>query len=61
MKELWNEITYWLSSCKDRNVLEKEYENTIVQCLGLLGWKKYIGEIAQNLLSRQLRITHYKS
>ena len=45
MKELWNEITYWLSSCKDRNVLEKEYENTIVQCLGLLGWKKYIGEI----------------
>ena len=26
MKELWNEITYWLSSCKDRNVLEKEYE-----------------------------------
>ena len=45
MKELWNEITYWLSSCKDRNVLEIEYENTIVQCLGLLGWKKYIGEI----------------
>ena len=45
MRELWNEISYWLSSCKMKNALEKEYENTIVQCLGLLGWKKYIGEI----------------
>lgn len=45
MKELWNEISYWLSSCKTKNVLEKEYENTIAQCLGLLGWKKYSGEI----------------
>ncbi len=45
MRDLWNELSYWLSSCKTKNALEKEYENTIVQCLGFLGWKKYIGEI----------------
>ncbi len=45
MKDLWNEICYDLSDCKRRNVLEKEYENTIVQCLAILGWKKYLGEI----------------
>lgn len=45
MKDLWNEICYDLSDCKRRNVLEKEYENTLVQCLAILGWKKYLGEI----------------
>lgn len=45
MRDLWNELSYWLSSCKTKNALEKEYENTIAQCLGFLGWKKYIGEI----------------
>lgn len=46
MRETWNEITYWLKTCKERCALEKEYENTIVQCLGYLGWKKSIGEIS---------------
>ena len=46
MKDLWNEICFDLSECKRRNVLEKDYENAIVQCLAILGWKKYLGEIA---------------
>ena len=45
MKDLWNEICFDLSECKRRNVLEKDYENAIVQCLAILGWKKYLGEI----------------
>ena len=46
MKDLWNDICVDLSACKSRNVLEKEYENTIVQCLAILGWRKSLGEIA---------------
>ena len=45
MKDLWNEICFDLSECSRRNVLEKDYENAIVQCLAILGWKKYLGEI----------------
>lgn len=45
MKELWNEISYDLSACRSAQVLEKDYENAIVQCLAILGWKKYLGEI----------------
>ena len=45
MKDLWNEICFDLSECKRRNVLEKDYENAIVQCLAILGWKKYLGEM----------------
>ena len=45
MKDLWNEISYYLSKCKERNSLEKDYENTIVHCLTLLGWKQSLGDI----------------
>lgn len=45
MKDVWNEISYYLSECKNGKVLEKDYEATIVQCLSILGWKKYLGEI----------------
>lgn len=45
MKDLWNEISYYLLKCKERNSLEKDYENTIVHCLTLLGWKQSLGDI----------------
>lgn len=45
MNDVWNEICYELKSCIQHNVLEKEYENTIVNCMMLLGWKKFRGEI----------------
>lgn len=45
MNDVWNEICYELKSCIQHNVLEKEYENTIVNCMILLGWKKFRGEI----------------
>lgn len=45
MRDIWNEISFDLSDCKERCSLEKEYENTIVHCLTILGWKKYLGDI----------------
>lgn len=49
MKDIWNEICYELNNCIENNVLEKEYENTIINCLGKLGWLKYKGEILTQL------------
>ena len=49
MKDIWNEICYELNNCIQNNVLEKEYENTIINCLGKLGWLKYKGEILTQL------------
>lgn len=45
MNEIWNEICFELKTCIHNNVLEKEYENTVCNCLLLLGWKKFRGEI----------------
>lgn len=45
IKELWNEIYFSLKDCISRRVLEKEYENVVMYCIALLGWKKSRGEI----------------
>ncbi len=45
MNEIWNEICFELRTCIQNNVLEKEYENAVCNCMVLLGWKKYRGEI----------------
>lgn len=45
MNEIWNEICFELKTCIQNNVLEKEYENAVCNCLMLLGWKKFKGEI----------------
>lgn len=45
MHEIWNEICYELKLCIDKDVLEKEYENAIANCMTHLGWKKFKGEI----------------
>lgn len=45
MHEIWNEICYELKSCINKDVLEKEYENAIANCMTHLGWKKFKGEI----------------
>lgn len=45
MNDIWNEICFELSTCIQNNVLEKEYENAVCNCMVLLGWKKYRGEI----------------
>lgn len=46
MNEIWNEICFELKACIQNNVLEKEYENAVCNCLQYLGWKKFKGEIA---------------
>lgn len=45
MNDIWNEICFELRACIQNNVLEKDYENTFVNCMMLLGWKKFRGEI----------------
>lgn len=45
MNDIWNEICYELNACIQNNLLEKEYENAVCNCLVLLGWKKFRGEI----------------
>lgn len=45
MNDTWNEICFELRTCIQNNVLEKEYENAICNCMMLLGWKKFRGEI----------------
>lgn len=45
MYDIWNEICYELKSCIHKDVLEKEYEHSIANCMVHLGWKKYRGEI----------------
>lgn len=45
MNDIWNEICFELRACIQNNVLEKEYENAVCNCLVLLGWKKFKGEI----------------
>lgn len=45
MNDIWNEICYELKTCIQNNVLEKEYENAVCNCMLLLGWKKFRGEI----------------
>lgn len=45
MNDIWNEICFELKNCIQNNVLEKEYENAICNCMVLLGWKKFRGEI----------------
>lgn len=45
MNEIWNEMCFELKTCIQNNVLEKEYENAVCNCLLLLGWKKFRGEI----------------
>lgn len=43
--DLWNEICFELNECRKNNALEKDYENAVVNCMMLLGWKKFKGEI----------------
>ena len=43
--ETWSEICYVLGSGIKDSVLEKEYENAVVNCMMILGWKKFKGEI----------------
>lgn len=45
MNETWNEICFELKACIQNNVLEKDYENAVCNCMVLLGWKKFKGEI----------------
>lgn len=45
MNEIWNEICFELKERIQNNTLEKEYENAVCNCLMLLGWKKFKGEI----------------
>ena len=45
MNDIWNEICFELRACIQNNVLEKDYENAICNCMVLLGWKKFRGEI----------------
>ncbi len=45
IKELWNELCFNLKECIKDKVLEKEYENAVIHCMTLLGWKKSRGEI----------------
>lgn len=45
IKELWNELCFSLEECIKGKVLEKEYENAVIHCMTLLGWKKSRGEI----------------
>lgn len=45
MNDNWSEICYMLRSCIQENALEKEYENTIVNCMNFLHWRKFKGEI----------------
>lgn len=45
MKDIWYEICFELKSCIQNNVLEKDYEQIIVNCMMLLGWKKFKGEV----------------
>ena len=37
MNEIWNEICFELKACIQNNVLEKEYENAVCNCLQYLG------------------------
>ena len=43
--DIWNEICFDLKQCFQNHVLEKEYENAVIHCMTLLGWKKSRGEI----------------
>lgn len=43
--DIWNEICFNLKQCFQNHVLEKEYENAVIHCMALLGWKKSRGEI----------------
>lgn len=45
MNDTWKEICFELGTCIHNNALEKEYENAVVNCMVLLGWKKFRGEI----------------
>lgn len=45
MNDIWNEICFELRACIQNNVLEKDYEIAICNCMVLLGWKKFRGEI----------------
>ncbi len=45
MNDIWNEICADLQVCIQRDVLEKEYENTIANCMRFLHWRKSEGEI----------------
>ena len=45
MNDIWNEICTDLQDCIRRDVLEKEYENTIANCMRFLNWRKSEGEI----------------
>ncbi len=46
LSEIWNEICYDLKSCIQNNVSEKTYENAVANCMSLLGWKKFKGEVS---------------
>lgn len=46
MNDIWNEICYELKTCIKNNVVEKDYENAVCNCMLLLGWKKFRGEIS---------------
>lgn len=43
--DIWNEICFDLKQCFQNHVLEKEYENAVIHCMALLGWKQSRGEI----------------
>lgn len=45
MTDTWNKFVYKLIECKNRNVEEAIYHNTIEDKLELLGWAAYQGEI----------------
>ena len=55
MEDIWNEICADLQDCIKRDVLEKEYEKTIANCMRLLKWRKFDGEI---ITQYQIQVGH---
>lgn len=49
MTDIWNKFVYKLIECKNRNVEEAIYHNTIEDKLELLGWAAYRGEICHKI------------
>lgn len=49
MTDTWNKFVYKLIECKNHNVEEAIYHNTIEDKLELLGWAAYRGEICHKI------------
>lgn len=59
MNDIWSEICFELGACIKSDTLEKEYENAVCNCLLLLGWKKFRGEVISQYPVQVGRETKY--